>query len=264
MDNIYGVVFKQRGKVYYFKTAELECKIGDYVIVETDIGLQYGKIVAKIDDAEVDIDDIKDILRIATKEDYEEHLNNLKDAKEALNFAKESAAKLNLKMTFLDATFTFNRKQLLLNFVADDRVDFRELAKVLAGKYHTRIELRQIGARDRAKAINGLGVCGRELCCASFLNKIDTISMNMAKNQNLALNPSKINGCCGRLLCCLTYEDKDYTEARVGMPEVGDTVRIDGKNGQVISIDLVKRSYRVNVGGDIVEKEANDYEYSKK
>ncbi len=264
MDNIYGVVFKQRGKVYYFKTTELECKIGDYVIVETDIGLQYGKIVAKIDEAEVDIDDIKEILRIATKEDYEEHLNNLKDAKEALNFAKESAAKLNLKMTFLDATFTFNRKQLLLNFVADDRVDFRELAKVLAGKYHTRIELRQIGARDRAKAINGLGVCGRELCCASFLNKIDTISMNMAKNQNLALNPSKINGCCGRLLCCLTYEDKDYTEARVGMPEVGDTVRIDGKNGQVVSIDLVKRSYRVNVGGDIVEKEANDYEYSKK
>ena len=167
-------------------------------------------------------------------------------------------------MTFLDATFTFDKKQLLFNFVADDRVDFRELARVIASKYHTRIELRQIGARDRAKVINGVGVCGRELCCASFLNKMDTVSMNMAKNQNLALNPSKINGACGRLLCCLTYEDAFYTEARIGMPEVGDVVRVDGKKGQVVSIDLINRTYKVNVDGEIIDGNAKEYGNSKK
>ena len=265
MDNVYGVIFKDNGRIYYFNAGELECPINSKVIVEVESGLQYGRVISKIDleKESIDMSTLKSILRIATDEDYGVYLDNLKDAKEALEYAKEAAKKLDLKMTFLDASYTFDRKQLLFNFVAEDRIDFRELARVLAGKYHTRIELRQIGARDRAKAVNGVGVCGRELCCASFLRKIDAISMNMAKNQNLALNPSKINGCCGRLLCCLTYEDEDYSKARIGMPEVGDTVRIDGKNGQVVSIDLLARTYRVNIDGEIFEEKATEYEYNK-
>ena len=163
----------------------------------------------------------------------------------------------------MDSSFTFDRKQLLLNFLADERIDFRELAKRMAGKFKTRIELRQIGARDKAKSIDGYGVCGRRLCCAGFLNHIDSISMNMAKNQNIALNPSKINGCCGRLLCCLTYEDEQYSCCRVGMPTVGKKITLEQGEGKVISVDILNRKYKVLIGNEVKEIELDNNESSK-
>lgn len=255
MSNIYGVVFKDGGKLYYFKSDDIFCPINVTVIVETEQGLQFGKVINhyRPEDIEIDIEKIKNILRISTKKDYEVHLKNLKDAKEALEYAKEVNKDLGLKMSFIDSSFNFDRKQLLLNFVAEDRVDFRELAKKLAAKYKTRIELRQVGARDKAKEVKGIGICGRELCCSCFLREIDSISMSMAKNQNLALNPAKINGVCGRLLCCLTYENDNYTECRKCLPNVGDKVKHDDKIGEVISVDILNKKYKLNIDGEIVE-----------
>lgn len=255
MNNIYGVCFKDGGKLYYFKSEDLFCPINVTVIVETEQGLQFGKVVShyKPEELDFDLDKIKNIVRISNKKDYETHLKNLKDAQEALEYAKEINKELDLKMSFIDSSFNFDRKQLLLNFVAEDRVDFRELAKKLAGKYKTRIELRQVGARDKAKEVNGIGICGRQLCCSCFLREIDSISMNMAKNQNLALNPAKINGVCGRLLCCLTYENDNYTECRDCLPNVGDRINYGDKVGEVISLDVLAKKYRLNIDGEIVE-----------
>ena len=156
-------------------------------------------------------------------------------------------------MNFIDAEFTFDRQQLLLNFYADERVDFRELAKKLAGIYRTRIELRQVGARDKAEQIGGVGPCGRELCCSSFLNHLESVSMNMAKNQNLALNPSKINGCCGRLLCCLAYEDEEYQKCQVGMPNIGQKINTTFGEGVVTSVDILNRKYKVFINNEYKE-----------
>ena len=220
--NIYGVIFRDKGKVYYFNGHNMKIPMNVTVIVETEKGLQFGKVVNKVEENKVQSfkENIKDIIRISTKKDYDQYLTNLKDSNSALKNAKRFASELNLKMNFIDSEFTFDRQQLLLNFYADERVDFRELAKKLASIYRTRIELRQVGARDKAEQIGGIGPCGRELCCSSFLNHLESVSMNMAKNQNLALNPSKINGCCGRLLCCLTYEDEEYQKCQVGMPNI--------------------------------------------
>lgn len=266
-DNIYGVVFKDNGKIYYFNGHELQCPKNVTVIVETEKGLQFGKVVSAIDSATLpsDLSNMKDVLRISTKADYNQHLKNLRDAAKALNHAKEIAKELELEMALLDATFTFDRKQLLLNFIADERIDFRELAKRLAGTYRTRIELRQIGARDKAREVGGIGQCGRALCCGTFLNRISPVSMNMAKNQNIALNPSKINGACGRLLCCLTYEDEEYARCQKGLPNVGQTVKTKYGSGQVISVDILSRKYKVDLNGDIKEITLeNDYDKSKK
>lgn len=253
--NIYGVIFKDRGKVYYFNGQNLRIPLRVTVIVDTERGLQFGKVVSKIkqNDVNLDKESLKNIIRIATKRDYEEYLTNLKDAKEALNNAKKFSSELGLQMNFIDASFTFDRKQLLFNFYADERVDFRELARKLASIYHTRIELRQVGARDKASNVGGIGICGRELCCASFLKHLDSVSMNMAKNQNLALNPSKINGCCGRLLCCLAYEDEQYQQNSQGMPNVGETKETTYGTGTVISIDILNRRYKVVVNDEVKE-----------
>ena len=156
-------------------------------------------------------------------------------------------------MKFIDSSFTFDRRQLLFNFYADERIDFRELAKRLASVYKTRIELRQIGARDKAEQIGGIGVCGRLLCCTSNLKKLESVSMNMAKNQNLALNPSKINGCCGRLLCCLSYEDDEYVKCSKGMPSLGSKIQTENGEGQVINVDILNRKYKVMIGNEIKE-----------
>ena len=256
MSKIYGISFKEGGKVYYFKgnPAE-EIKKDDKVLVLTEKGTQFGKVVAQINEKDIEIGDthLKEILRVATDEDYELYLKNLSDAVSALGNARKIAEELGLEMVILSASFTFDKKQLLFNFTADARVDFRELARRLAGIYRTRIELRQIGARDKAKEIGGLGQCGRCLCCSSFLGRIDSISMNMAKNQGLVLNPSKINGQCGRLLCCLTYENDEYTACQEGMPEVGESVKTDKGLGKVVSVDILNRKYKVDVDGDVVE-----------
>ena len=204
---IYGVNFKDNGKIYNFKS-KVKCPINVTVITETEKGEQFGRVVSYIKDSNIkNYEELKDIIRISTKTDYETYLKNLRDAESALKESREIVKELGLDMKIINATYTFDRKQLIFNFLADERVDFRELAKRLASVYRTRIELRQIGARDKAREIGGVGSCGEKICCAKFLNHIESVSMNMAKNQGLALNPAKINGLCGRLLCCLTYED---------------------------------------------------------
>lgn len=256
MDNVYGVTFKENGKMYYFKSSD-KYAVNTNVITETEKGLQFGKIIKEITDEKVKSNsaDFKCVLRAATDKDYNEYLNNLRLANKALNKAREIAIELKLDMKIINASFTFDKSQLLINFLADDRVDFRELAKKLASVYRTRIELRQIGPRDKAKEVSGIGPCGQVLCCSRFLNHIESISMNMAKNQNLALNPSKINGSCGRLLCCLQYEDEEYTKCGKDMPYVGQTVKTKRGSGQVVSVDILNRKYNVLVNGEKVEIE---------
>ena len=173
------------------------------------------------------------------------HEKNIQDSTKALTTAKKIASDLNLNMKILDASFTFDKKQLLFNFTADDRIDFRELAKRLAAIYKTRIELRQIGIRDKARSVGGLGPCGRFLCCNSFLTDLNSVTINMAKNQMLALNPTKINGVCGRLLCCLAYEDETYTNLRKGLPSVGDTYIHNKEKYKVIEVDIYTRKIKI-------------------
>ena len=245
---ICGVAFKESGKVYHFNTNNQPVKLNDYVIVETEKGEQLGK-VSFIDEREVDYE-LKSVIRVATKEDYNKYLKSLKEAKEALEDARKFAKSLKLDMQFVDSSFTFDHKQLIINFIADERIDFRELVKQIAAKYKVRIDLHQIGVRDKAKEIGGIGPCGRSLCCASYLNHMETISINMAKNQNIALNPSKINGACGRLLCCLSYEDETYTCCRDKLPSVNTFVKYDGKEYKVTAIDLLKGTYTLDVNGE--------------
>lgn len=250
---IYGITYHENGKIYNFKS-NLELNKNDLVIVNTDKGFQAAKVsyIKEINDNDI-IDELKSIERIATEDDYKKYLSNLKDAKEAFIKSKELAKKLELDMRILSATFTLDKESLLINFVSDDRIDFRDLAKKLAGIYKARIELHQVGARDKAKEVCGIGRCGQTLCCSRFLNQLNSVSMNMAKNQNLALNPSKINGACGRLLCCLAYEDDVYTECNKGLPKVGQKKKYDGKEGIVSSINILNRSYVITVGDDKYE-----------
>ncbi len=247
MNKTYVVIFKENGKKYFFFSEE-NYKENDYVIVETEKGLQYGKIINVLNKPHDE--NLRKILRLADENDYKTHLKNLKDASTALKKATNIVHELKLPMSIVSASFTFDRNQLLFNFVSDDRVDFRELAKKLAYIYHTRIELRQIGARDKAKEIGGLGICGKRLCCNNFLNQIEAVSMNMAKNQNLALNPSKINGLCGRLLCCLAYEDANYTACSKNLPRVGSEIKINDKKGIVHSVDILNRKITIIVNGE--------------
>lgn len=249
---VYSVIFKENGKNYNFN-GDNDYNINDKVIVETEKGLQYGKINNILEEG-FNENKYKNIVRVATNEDEERYYNLLKENKKALQKARELVTKFELNMNIISAEFTFEKEQLIFNFVSDERVDFRELAKKLASLYHTRIELRQIGARDKAKEIGGCGICGQKLCCTRFLDHIDAISMNMAKNQNLALNPSKINGVCGRLLCCLNYEDVVYTKLREGLPEVGDVFANKEVSGKVVSVDILKQKIHVaDENNNIVE-----------
>lgn len=265
MHNIYGVVLKDEGKIYYFDGVELEIDNNKHVVVNTEKGIQLGKVVQRIDEKKlkINIEDLKEIVREANDEDYDTYLDNLAAAEKALVKSRELVKELDINMNILDVSYTLDKKQLLFNFVADERVDFRELAKKLAAIYKTRIELRQIGARDKARMICGLGQCGRPLCCSTFLSHIDSVTMNMAKNQNIALNPTKINGSCGRLLCCLTYEDEEYTRCQKGMPAVGQSIKSEYGLGKVISVDILKRKYKIDVDGVIREIEL-DSDNSKK
>lgn len=249
--NIYGVSFKQNGKVYYFNGHNLEIEKDANVIVETEKGLQYGKVVYLVEDK--NLNNLKDIIRIADEKDKEIYADNLKDSDKALKNARKFAEELELEMNILDASFTFDKRQLLFNFISDGRVDFRELAKRLAGVYRTRIELRQIGARDKAKEIGGYGQCGRSLCCATHLGHIDAVTINMAKNQNISLNPNKINGVCGRLLCCLEYEDDNYSCCQKGMPYVGQRIKHNGEDATVINVDVLNRTYKIQLSQEKIE-----------
>lgn len=255
MNNVYGITLKSEGKVYYFDGQGLELVKDNYVVVDTEKGIQLGKVVGKIAEDKVKIphEELKKIINIASEADYETYLKNLGDAEKCLIKARKIAKDMNLNMNILDASYTLDRKQLLFNFIADERIDFRELAKKLAALYKTRIELRQIGARDKARSVCGIGQCGRTLCCSTFLNHIDSVTMNMAKNQNIALNPSKINGLCGRLLCCLTYEDEEYERCQKGLPNVGQTIKTEIGMGKVIAVDILNRKYKVDCDGVIKE-----------
>lgn len=257
---ICGVSFKENGKIYNFDLNNNDLNAQDYVIVETEKGEQFGKAIKIFDSKETNNNykDLKSVIRKASEQDYKKYLKSLKDAKEVIEYAKKTAENLKLDMTFVDASYTFDRKQLIINFIADERIDFRELVKILAAKYKARIDLHQMGVRDKAKEISGLGPCGRALCCASFMSHMDTITINMAKNQNIALNPSKINGACGRLLCCLSYEDETYTNYKKNLPAVGTTVKYEGKNAKVISLDILKQTYIIEIDGENKEVNINE------
>ena len=244
MIEVVGVILNNKGKTYIFSTNKLSLKKNMDVIVETEKGLQYGRVVSEpynISNDDIGID-LKNVIRIATDKDKIQNDKNLADANLALIKARELVEKYELNMRIIDANYTFDRNQLLFNFLADSRVDFIEFAKKLAQIYKTRIELRQIGVRDKAKEIGGLGPCGRFLCCSTFLTDFNSVSINMAKNQMLALNPTKINGVCGRLLCCLNYEDETYTEMKKGLPSIGQLYKENGVEGKVVSLNLIKRT----------------------
>lgn len=245
--NVVGVVFKKYGKKYYFDSHSLKLKKNITVIVETERGLQFGTVVTDVIEMERDKVHypLKRVIRISTKKDYTDHLNNIKDEKKAFEKCNELIKKYNLDMRLIEVSYTFERTQLFFTFISSDRVDFRDLAKELAKLYKTRIELRQIGPRDKAKEIGGLGPCGRPLCCSSYLYTFDNITINMAKNQNIALNPTKINGACNRLLCCLSYEDEVYSELKKDLPQIGQIIKKDGKEGKIISVDVFKKSYKI-------------------
>ena len=249
-NKVYGVLFKNNSKPYYF-ISDLDIDLNTEVIVETEKGEQYGKVVSILDKYD-EKQAYKQILRVATKDDTDVFYKNLKDADSALKKCKDLVKELNLNMFVINAQYNFDRSQLLINFSADDRIDFRELARRLAGVYRTRIELRQIGARDKAKQVGGIGICGQKLCCANFLNQIDSISMNKAKNQNLALNPSKINGSCGRLLCCLCYEDDEYTRCSKGLFPIGTKVKYNWEEAQIIGVDILTRTYKALINEEKV------------
>lgn len=253
-----SIKFKENGKSYYFKyDEEMKLNKNVTVVVDTEKGEQF----AKVNDPDVteyktfDINKMKEVIRISTKKDYSTYMRNTKDAHEALIFAREVADRNKLDMRFVDANFTLDRKQLTFNFVADERVDFRNIVKEIAAKFKTRIELHQMGVRDNSKEIGGIGLCGRELCCSSFLSGMETISINMAKNQNLSLNPTKINGCCGRLLCCLSYEDEVYACHRKDLPKMNATVKTPDGEGKVVALDVLNKKYTVDIKGDKHEYE---------
>ncbi len=249
MLRVVGIAFENTKQIYYFNPKSLDLRRNVTVIVETERGLQFGKVILPPFNIAADKikSPLKDVIRISTKKDYLEHKKNLRDAQTALNKCRQLIKKLELNMQIMDANFTFDRSQLLFRFLADNRVDFRQLAKELANIYKTRIELRQVGVRDKAKEIGGCGLCGRQLCCARFESDIASISINMAKNQNLSLNPNKINGVCGRLLCCLKYEDETYKEYRADLPKIGTIVETDNGKGKVVSLDILNKKYSVNV-----------------
>ena len=244
------VVFDEKTKnKYYLSPNSLDLKNSDNVIFEYDNGLLFGK-VCKTTYKEKNsnlILPLNNVIRLATAEDLSMIEENEKIANQALVDAKKMSIKLNLDMNFIDAYYFFDRSQLVFSFLSDTRVDFRELAKKLAQKYKTRIELHQIGVRDKAKRIGGLGPCGLFLCCNSFLTDFNSVSINMAKNQMLALNPSKINGICGRLLCCLGYENEVYSELKKDLPKVGLIVDTPHGMGKVVSIDVFKKTYSVDL-----------------
>lgn len=249
MISVVGVSFKKNGKIYNFLPNNFDLKIGDNVIVETERGLQFGTIACEVKEISEEslVNVLNPILRIATKDDVKKHNKNEEDSKKALKKCRDLVEKYNLNMYIIDASFTHDRNQLFFRFMADNRVDFRSLAKDLANIYKTRIELRQIGVRDRAKEVGGYGQCGCPLCCSKFMNDFDSISINMAKTQNIALNPSKINGICGRLLCCLKYENECYRECGKDLPQVNKKIKTEQGEGKVISVDVLKRTYKVNI-----------------
>ena len=262
MTKVIGVRFRTAGKVYFFDPLQLEIKRGDHVIVETARGIEFGTVVAGVHEVEDDkvIQPLKPVMRIAGERDIEQEAANKEKEKEAFKICKEKILKHGLEMKLIDAEYTFDNNKVLFYFTADGRIDFRELVKDLASVFKTRIELRQIGVRDETKIRGGIGICGRPLCCHSYLSDFVPVSIKMAKEQNLSLNPTKISGVCGRLMCCLKNEEDTYEELNRKLPSVGDYVQTaDGLHGEVQNVNVLRQLVKVLVEvGD--EKELKEYE----
>jgi cell fate regulator YaaT (PSP1 superfamily) len=247
MINVIGITFKDGGRIYFFDPNNLDLELNKNVIVETERGTQFGKVVTNIMEKNKQSLNLplKRVIRLANDDDESKNKDNQQEAKRAFKECERLIEKYKLEMKLIDASFTYQREQLMFHFLSDSRVDFRDLAKELASIFKTRIELRQIGVRDKAKEIGGLGPCGRTLCCTSYLSNFDSISINMAKSQNLSLNPTKINGSCGRLLCCLNYENEVYEEYRKQLPNIGERVKYQNKEGRVVELNILKKSYTI-------------------
>lgn len=271
MIKVIGVRFRTAGKIYFFDPLKLDIKKGDNVIVETARGIEYGTVVAnpkEVTDDKV-IQPLKPVLRIATQKDTEQEAANKIKEKDAFKICLEKIKKHKLEMKLIDAEYTFDNNKVLFYFTADGRIDFRELVKDLASVFKTRIELRQIGVRDETKILGGIGICGRPLCCHTHLSEFVPVSIKMAKEQNLSLNPTKISGVCGRLMCCLKHEEETYEYLNRRLPNVGDYVTTeDGLKGEVQSVNvlrqLVKVIVEVNDEKDIHEYKVDQLKFKRK
>ncbi|NLC19404.1 MAG: stage 0 sporulation family protein [Clostridiales bacterium] len=262
MVNVIGVRFRKAGKIYYFDPAGYDIKVGDNVIVETARGIEYGHVVLAPRLVEEDkiVQPLKPVIRVATPEDDAIEKRNKEKEKEAFKICLEKIKKHGLEMKLIDSEYTFDNNKVLFYFTADGRIDFRELVKDLASVFKTRIELRQIGVRDETKIVGGIGICGRQLCCHTYLSEFAPVSIKMAKEQNLSLNPTKISGVCGRLMCCLKNEEEAYEEINSKMPAVGDTVITkDNLKGEVLSVSVLKELVKVIVTLENDEKEIREY-----
>ncbi len=259
MYNVVGVRFKKAGKIYYFDPGDFLLEKGQYVIVETARGVEYGKIVVPM--KQVGENDVvlplKQVLRPADERDRIQVDENRLESQRAFELASTKISEHKLEMKLVDVEYTFDRNKIIFYFTAEGRVDFRELVKDLASIFRTRIELRQIGVRDEAKLLGGIGPCGRMLCCSTFLGDFDPVSIKMAKDQNLSLNPTKISGLCGRLMCCLKYENDDYENAKVGMPDIGDSTMTPDGTGKVVGINVLERLIQV-----FLEEQLRTVEYT--
>lgn len=262
MVKVIGVRFRNAGKIYYFAPGKYEIKSGQHVIVETARGIEYGYVVLgtrEVEDGKV-VQPLKSVIRMATKEDEAVEEANKKKEKDAFKVCLEKIRKHNLEMKLIDVEYTFDNNKILFYFTADGRIDFRELVKDLAAVFKTRIELRQIGVRDETKILGGIGICGRPLCCHTYLSEFAPVSIKMAKEQNLSLNPTKISGVCGRLMCCLTNEEETYEELNNNLPSAGEAVTTpEGLKGEVQSLSVLRQLVRVIVTLDNDEKEIREY-----
>ena len=262
MTKVIGVRFRTAGKIYFFAPGKLNIQTGDKVIVETARGVEFGTVVTGEKEVEDDkiMQPLKPVIRIATAEDKKKDAKNRDKEKEAFGICLEKIRKHGLEMKLIDAEYTFDNNKVLFYFTADGRIDFRELVKDLASVFRTRIELRQIGVRDETKIRGGIGICGRPLCCHTYLSEFAPVSIKMAKEQNLSLNPTKISGVCGRLMCCLTNEEETYEELNSHLPSNGDHVTTpEGHRGDVQSVNVLRQLVKVVVTLDNDEKEIREY-----
>ncbi|MCR4715918.1 MAG: stage 0 sporulation family protein [Lachnospiraceae bacterium] len=269
MIEIIGVRFRENGKIYYFAPEHNNVEVGDHVIVETIRGVEYGSVVlGRRTIEEGDKPAIKPIKRIANEEDAKQYEENIRQAKEAFKLCEKKIAKHELDMKLIDSEYTFDKNKLIFYFASPNRVDFRELVRDLANEFHTRIELRQIGVRDETRLLGGMGICGRPLCCATFLSEFGGVSIKMAKEQNLAMTPSKISGVCGRLMCCLKNEQAAYEYLNSKMPAVGDKVITpDGAEAEVKNVNVLRETVRAVIRTedddiDIVEYKVDDLKFT--
>ncbi len=261
MTKIVGVRFRTAGKIYFFDPKNMDIKRGEHVIVETARGIEYGRVVTGTREVESDevTQPLKPVIRVATAEDDERVRRNREKEKEALTICQEKVRKHKLDMKLIGVEYAFDNNKILFYFTADGRIDFRELVKDLAAVFKTRIELRQIGVRDETKILGGVGICGRPLCCHSYLSEFLPVSIKMAKEQNLSLNPTKISGVCGRLMCCLKNEEETYEYLNSRLPNNGDYVTTDdGFKGEVSSVNVLRQTVKVLIDVDD-EKELREY-----